>query len=127
MERVQRFKAGLPVPPELLRPQHRLPERGGPEAAEMLTPSDAPTHEIGPLQHAHVLGCGRKGHLERRGEFAQVALPAVPGEGEPPDDRAPGGVSQRVKHSIEPRRRRRNHMVYYTKRLSVVKGIRMTA
>lgn len=126
-QRVQRFKASLPVPPELLRPQHRLLERSGPEAAEMLTPSDAPTHEIGPLQHAHVLGCGRKRHLERRGELAQVAFAAVPGEGKPPDDRTPGGVSQRVKNSVEPGGMKRNHVVYYTKQLSVVKGMRATA
>lgn len=89
----------------------------------MLTPDDAPTHQLRPLQHAHVLGRGRKRHLERRCKLAQVALAAVPGEGKPPDDRTPGGVSQRVKHSIEPGGRRRNHMVYYTNRLSVVKGI----
>lgn len=59
---------------------------------------DAATHEIGPLQHAHVLGGGWERHPQRRGELAEVALPA----GELPDDRAAGGVGERMEDEIEP-------------------------
>src|SRR5437868_718101 len=97
-QRVQCFEAGLPVPAELLGPEHRFLQRRGVEAAEMLPPLDAATDEFGPLQHAHVLGGGGESHSEGRGEFAEVALSA----GELPDDRAAGGVRQGVEDEIQP-------------------------
>ena len=96
-ERVQCFEAGLPVPAELLGPEHRVSERRRAQAAKVLPTGDAATHEMGPLQHTHVLGGGGESHPERRGEFAEVALPA----GELSDDRAAGGVGQGVEDEVE--------------------------
>ena len=110
-ERVQCFKAGLPVPAELLGPEHRFLERRSAQAAEVLPPGYAATHELGPLQHAHVLGGGGERHPKGRGELAEVALPA----GELPDDRAAGGVGQGVEDAVEPGGSIYYHMVYYTR------------
>jgi predicted transcriptional regulator len=104
------LKARLPVPAELLGPAHRVSERRGAQAAEVLPPRDAATHEIGPLQHAHVLGGGWERHPQRRGELAEVALPAR----ELPDDRAAGRVRERVEDEVEPRGLIYYHVVYYT-------------
>nr|AQQ74892.1 hypothetical protein [uncultured bacterium] len=98
-ERIQRLEAGFPMLAELLRPQRRFLERLGAQLAKMLAPHDAPVDEFGLFQHAHVLGGGGKGHAKRRGEFAEVALPA----GKLPDHRAPRGVRQRVKDEVQPR------------------------
>ena len=99
-ERIQRFEAGLPVLAELLRPLHRVPERRGSQATQVLPPDDAATHQRGTLQHADVLGGGGEGHPERRGELGEIALPA----GELPDDRAARGVRQGVEDAVEPGR-----------------------
>ncbi len=63
----------------------------------MLPTGDAATQEIGPFQHAHVLGGGGESHPQGRGELAEVALPA----GELPDDRAAGGVGQGVEDQVQ--------------------------
>ena len=97
-ERVECFEAGLPVLAELLGPAHRIFERRRLQATEVLPTGDAATHQIGSLEHAHVLAGGRERHPQRRGELAQVALPA----GELPDDRAAGGVGQGVEDAVEP-------------------------
>lgn len=62
----------------------------------MLSPGDAPTNELGPLQHANVLAGRGKGHFEGQGELAKVALPT----GELPNHRATGRVSQGVKNEV---------------------------
>jgi hypothetical protein len=61
----------------------------------MLPPVDAATDEPGPLQHAHVLGGRGEGHLERRRQLAQVALPTS----ELPDDRSLEG-SQKLLQAL---------------------------
>src|SRR5262249_44055760 len=71
---------------------------------------DTPAHELGPLQHAHVLGGGGEGHPEGRGELAEVALAA----GELPDDRTPGRVGQGVEDDIEAGGSIYFPVVYYT-------------
>lgn len=80
------------------------------QAAEVLPPDHPATHEIGPLQHAHVLGRGGEGHAEGRGQFAQVPLPA----GELPDDRASRRVGQCVEDAVESWGSIKYHVVYYT-------------
>ena len=77
----------------------------------MLTTSDAAADELRSLQHAHVLGSRGESHLEGRGELAEVALTTR----ELPDDRASGGVGQRVKDEVQPGRAIQYHSVYYTK------------
>ena len=96
-KRVQCFEASLPVPAELLGPQHRVSERRRAQAAKVLPTIDAATHEMGPFEHAHVLGGGGECHFEGRGELAEVALPAR----ELPDDCAAGGVGQGVEDQVQ--------------------------
>ena len=64
----------------------------------MLPPHDAAADQFGALQHAHVLGGGGEGHLEGRGELAEVAL----ADRKLANDRAPGGVGEGVEHEVEP-------------------------
>ena len=111
-EQVQGFEAGLPVPAELLGPLHRVLEWRRAQPAEMLPAGDAATHEIGPLQHAHVLGGRGERHLEGRGELAEAALLAA---GQSPDDRAAGGVGEGVEHAVQPGGSICNHVVLYTR------------
>jgi hypothetical protein len=66
----------------------------------MLAPDDAAAHELGSLEHAHVLGGGGERHLERRRELAEVALALR----ELANDRASRRMSQRVEHEVEARR-----------------------
>lgn len=49
------------------------------------------------FQRLYVLGCSRKGHSKRRGQFSNRKLALR----EPPEHAAAGGVGQRVKHRIE--------------------------
>lgn len=100
-------EVSLPVPAELFQPLVGISQRPALDPADMLAAYDASPHEPCPLQHFDVLGCGGKGHPQRRGQFAEVLLPV----GEGTQDRPAGRMGQGMKDAVEGRRAICNHMV----------------
>lgn len=108
-ERVERLETGLPVLTELLGPVCNLPQRVGMQPAQVLPSGDPAAHELGPLQHAHVLRGGGEGHLQRGGQFGEIPLAL----GQCPQHAPPGRMGQGMKDTIQHCVLMSNHVVYY--------------
>ena len=67
-------------------------------------------NQAGPRQHVEMLDHRRQRHIEPSGDLRDRQLAVV---GEPVEDGAPRGVSQRAKGAIEPDIAKVNHMVIY--------------
>lgn len=101
------MEVGLPQAARSFEPAVGLIEGAGDESADVCTADATAAHEFGSLEHANVLGRGREGHAQRRGEFREVQLAPR----KPAQHVAAGGMGKGVKDAVEIRGAMENHVV----------------